>query len=100
MPRSSDEPAPSKPERIRVTLDVCRTDDPRLYDALAALAKGRRRVARLRTLAHDGLATSMGLVAVAHAEVAAPDNDPIEGVELAEVPPEVTRSLFEPPLVS
>ena len=100
MLRSSDVSAPGKPERIRVTLDVCRSDDPLLYDALAALAKGRRRVARLRTLAHDGLATSMRLVAVFPADVAASENDLIEQGELGEVPPEVTRTLFEPPLVS
>lgn len=100
MPRSSDGLAKGNAERIRVTLDVCRSDDPLLYDALASLAKGRRRVARLRTLAHDGLATTLGLVAVASVGVAAAEKDPVERSELATVPPEVTRALFEPPLVS
>ena len=43
------------PGRVRVTLEFSRSDDPLLFDALAGLPKGRRRVARLRTLAHDGL---------------------------------------------
>ncbi|WP_431257581.1 hypothetical protein ACQ86G_23585 [Roseateles chitinivorans] len=43
------------PGRVRVTLELSRSDDPLLFDALAGLPKGRRRVARLRTLAHDGL---------------------------------------------
>lgn len=100
MLRSSDVLAPDKRERIRVTLDVCRSDDPLLFDALAALTKGRRRVARLRTLAHDGIATSMGLVAVAPVGVAAAEKEPVERGELAAVPPEVTHALFEPPLLS
>jgi hypothetical protein len=100
MLRSSDGPAPGNAERIRVTLEVCRSDDPLLYDALAALAKGRRRVARLRTLAHDGLATNLGLVAMVSVGVAAAEKDPVERGELAAVPPAVTRALFEPPLVS
>lgn len=100
MPRGSDGRAPRAAARIRVTLDLCRSDDPLLYDALAALAKGRRRVARLRTLAHDGLAASAGLVAVPSVGVAAPENDPVEQGELASVPPTVTRALFEPPLVA
>lgn len=100
MLRSSDGPAAGNAERIRVTLDVCRSDDPLLYDALASLAKGRRRVARLRTLAHDGLVRNLGLVAVASADLAAAEKDPVERSELAAVPPAVTRALFEPPLVS
>jgi hypothetical protein len=100
MHRSNDGPPPGKAERIRVTLDVCRSDDPLLYDALAALAKGRRRVARLRTLAHDGLATNLGLVAVASVGVAAAERDAVERDELAAVPCSVTRALFEPPLDS
>ena len=100
MLRSSDRPVPGRGDRIRVTLDVCRSDDPLLYDTLAALAKGRRRVARLRTLAHDGLAANLGLVAVASVGVAAAETDPVERGELAAVPPAVTRALFEPPLVS
>ena len=51
-------------ERLRVTLELNRSDDPQLYDALAQLTKGRRRVTRLRMLAHDGLvAGSAALVA-------------------------------------
>ncbi|WP_156374289.1 hypothetical protein [Pseudorhodoferax sp. Leaf274] len=100
MLRSSDGSGQGNAERIRVTLDVCRSDDPLLYDALAALAKGRRRVARLRTLAHDGLATNLGLVAVASVGVATAEKEPVERGELAKVPPAVTRALFEPPLVS
>ncbi|RZI56900.1 MAG: hypothetical protein EOP37_22490 [Rubrivivax sp.] len=50
--------------RLRVTLEFRRSDDPQLFDALTALPKGRRRVARLRTLAHDGL---RGAAAQAHA---------------------------------
>lgn len=44
-----------EPKRLRVTLELNRSDDPMLFDALIVLGKGRRRVARLRTLAHDGL---------------------------------------------
>lgn len=50
-------------ERLRVTLELSRSDDPELFAALAALDKGRRRVARLRTLAHDGLVAGMARAA-------------------------------------
>lgn len=51
----SDDAAGLTGQRIRVTLEFSRSDDPLLFDALVQLKKGRRRVARLRTLAHDGL---------------------------------------------
>jgi hypothetical protein len=54
--RRSDPATQRSVERIRITLEFSRSDDPRLFQALAALPKGRRRVALLRTLAHDGLA--------------------------------------------
>ena len=54
----SDETRRSQALRIRVTLELSRSDDPLLFDALVQLKKGRRRVARLRTLAHDGLLAS------------------------------------------
>jgi hypothetical protein len=53
---SSETANASSAEHIRVTLDLRRSDDPVLFDALALLPKGRRRIARLRVLAHDGLA--------------------------------------------
>ncbi|RUP35433.1 MAG: hypothetical protein EKK45_01065 [Curvibacter sp.] len=40
---------------IKLTIEFRRGDDPPLFDELAAIPKGRRRIARLRTLAHDGL---------------------------------------------
>jgi hypothetical protein len=85
--------------RIRVTLDVCRSDDPLLFDALACLSKGRRRVARLRMLAHDGLAISSGQVVVTPVN-SGHDREPTEESELAAVPANVTSALFEPPLFS
>jgi len=45
----SDETRRSQALRIRVTLELSRSDDPLLFDALVQLKKGRRRVARLRT---------------------------------------------------
>lgn len=47
---------------IKLTIEFRRGDDPPLFDELSAIPKGRRRIARLRTLAHDGL--------IAHAALA------------------------------
>jgi len=55
MSRKGDAQVDPSVARLRVTLEFRRSDDPQLFDALMALPKGRRRVARLRTLAHDGL---------------------------------------------
>ena len=51
MTRSADQADGDDGVRIRVTLELSRSDDPLLFDALVSLKKGRRRVARLRTLA-------------------------------------------------
>lgn len=99
---------------LRVTLALSRSDDPLLFDALAALDKGRRRVARLRTLAHDGLlagiaaassvrsATSGGTGQSAtgptQEEGRGPQATPYhEHEELAALSEEVTRAIFDPP---
>lgn len=94
----------STEQRIRVTLELSRSDDPLLFDALLQLKKGRRRVARLRTLAHDGLlAAQPRPIAVASGEASGVDgvDDAGEGVErtdLAALDPRVTAGLFEAPL--
>ncbi|RCW65159.1 hypothetical protein [Pseudorhodoferax soli] len=91
--------------RLRVTLDFRRSDDPLLFDALASLSKGRRRLARLRTLAHDGLAMDRGTRAPEPAPSASavdapgmrvsPSDDP---EQLGELHPTLTSGLFDPPL--
>ena len=55
MRQRTEWPAGTAQGRVRVTLEFSRSDDPALFDALVSLPKGRRRVARVRTLAHDGL---------------------------------------------
>jgi len=41
---------------MRISVELDRADNPPLYDDLAQFPKGSRRVNRLRTLAHAGLA--------------------------------------------
>lgn len=50
---------------IRINLQLQRADNPRLYDELASLPKGPRRVSRLRTLAYAGLLTQGATLAPA-----------------------------------
>ena len=45
-------------EVLRMSLELARDEDSALYDELAALPKGRKRLNRLRTLAHIGLRLS------------------------------------------
>lgn len=100
----SDETRGSQPLRIRVTLELSRSDDPLLFDALVQLKKGRRRVARLRTLAHDGLLASQlqpsGPAAPAAAQTGPSlgSEDDGEHADLAAVDPSVTAGLFDVPL--
>lgn len=100
----SDEATGARVLRLRVTLELSRSDDPLLFDALAQLKKGRRRVARLRTLAHDGLLAAQpeppAPVVQAPAQAGADlDNEGRgERTNLAALDPSVTAGLFDAPL--
>lgn len=101
--RSGDAPAAADVMRIRITLELSRSDDPLLFDALVALKKGRRRVARLRTLAHDGLmAARLPAASPSDGAKGPSDSDPLEPDgehdELAPLDPRVTGGLFDVPL--
>lgn len=104
MTQSADPSDGVDGERIRVTLELSRSDDPLLFDALVSLKKGRRRVARLRTLAHDGLLAAKSLAAGAPAEPGqVPPQQPgdeLDGErrELAVFDPSVTGGVFGPPV--
>jgi len=104
MTRNADAADGGGGVRIRVTLELSRSDDPLLFDALVSLKKGRRRVARLRTLAHDGLlaAKSLSAAAPAHQGQAPPQHpgDDLDGEqrELADLDPRVTGGVFGPPV--
>lgn len=104
MTRSADPSDGVDGERIRVTLELSRSDDPLLFDALVSLKKGRRRVARLRTLAHDGLLAAKSLAAGAPAEQGhvplQQPGDELDGErrELADLDPGVTGGVFGPPV--
>ena len=99
---SDDAPGPEA-LRIRVTLELSRSDDPLLFDELVQLKKGRRRVGRLRVLAHDGLLAAQHQppgFTPAGPEGALVDaiDDRGEQAELAPLDPRVTASLFDAPL--
>ncbi|MRV70593.1 hypothetical protein GJ700_02520 [Duganella sp. FT92W] len=47
---------------MRISLELERADNPRLFDELARFPKGPRRVNRLRTLAYDGFIGQFALV--------------------------------------
>jgi hypothetical protein len=87
-------------DRIRVTLDLRRSDDPGLFEALASLPKGRRRIARLRVLAHDGLLASEVLTASAKAISPADLPNPFleERADLAPLSAMVTQGVFDSPI--
>lgn len=91
-------------DRIRVTLDLRRSDDPALFEALASLSKGRRRIARLRMLAHDGLlasevmASGVGTRFAPGAPKAADDAALEERTDLAPLDAQVTIGIFSAPL--
>ena len=68
----SDETRRSQALRIRVTLELSRSDDPLLFDALVQLKKGRRRVPRLRTLVVTSC-PALECGSLVHAMVACPD---------------------------
>ncbi|MFT3815568.1 MAG: hypothetical protein QM740_19725 [Acidovorax sp.] len=99
-----DDASGSQVLRIRVTLELSRSDDPQLFDALVQLKKGRRRVARLRTLAHDGLLAALPKLpapaeqAPDHLGPALDVEDGGERPDLAALDPRVTAGLFEVPL--
>ncbi|MBH2010244.1 MAG: hypothetical protein I8H71_11135 [Xanthomonadaceae bacterium] len=101
---SRSEPARFSGDRIRVTLDLRRSDDPALFDALAALAKGRRRIARLRMLAHDGLVASSVFSSartVEKIEEASMSDENLQDPEqedLETLATEVTSAIFAPPI--
>lgn len=108
----ADVPEGDDGTRVRVTLELSRSDDPLLFDALVALKKGRRRVARLRMLAHDGLLAAQVLAAAPDTRtVPVPSADEASGASgasgvseegereaLAPLAPEVTGGLFDAPL--
>jgi len=100
----SDEAPGAQALRIRVTLELSRSDDPLLFDALLQLKKGRRRVARLRTLAHDGLLVALPVPSAPAVQTpvqAGTDLDSEGGGErtdLAALDPGVTAGLFDAPL--
>lgn len=101
---SRSEPARfSGGDRIRVTLDLRQSDDPALFDALAALAKGRRRIARLRMLAHDGLVASSvfssarNVEEIGEASMSGGNLQDPEHEELAPLAAEVTSGIFATP---
>ncbi len=52
----------SEPPRIRLVFQLERAELPRLYDELARLHKGVKRVGRLRTLAYEGLLVQQGIL--------------------------------------
>ena len=91
-------------DRIRVTLDLRRSDDPALFEALASLPKGRRRIARLRVLAHDGLlapeamAYGVSTRLASSAAKAADDAAFEERADLAPLDAQVTIGIFSAPL--
>ncbi|AEF88856.1 hypothetical protein DelCs14_1836 [Delftia sp. Cs1-4] len=99
----SDEAPGPQAMRLRVTLELSRSDDPLLFDALVQLKKGRRRVARLRTLAHDGLLAAIPQPSAAQAQGPA-KSVPVdiehggERTDLAALDPRVTAGLFDVPL--
>jgi hypothetical protein len=45
----------TKEEPVRLLFEMTRDDNPRLYDDLIRFNKGKKRVNRLRFLAHEGL---------------------------------------------
>jgi hypothetical protein len=51
----------AKSATIRLVFSLERSEDPRLFDDLAAMRKGVKRAARLRLLAHDGLLLQQGI---------------------------------------
>lgn len=89
---------------IRVTLELRQSDDPALFDALAALAKGRRRIARLRMLAHDGLLagsvfpSARNVEQIGEASVSDGNLPDPEQEELAPLAAEVTSGIFATPV--
>lgn len=91
-------------DRIRVTLELRQSDDPALFDALAALAKGRRRIARLRMLAHDGLlagsvfSSARIVEKIEKASVSEGGQTYPEQEQLAPLAAEVTRGIFATPI--
>ncbi len=100
---SDDAPGPEA-LRIRVTLELSRSDDPLLFDALVQLKKGRRRVGRLRVLAHDGLLAaqhqppSFTPAGPGQGALADAIDDSGEQAKLAPLDPRVTAGLFDVPL--
>ena len=96
--------SPGDCNRIRVTLDLRRSDDPALFEALASLPKGRRRLARLRVLAHDGLiapevvTSGMSTRSASVTEPLPADIAPQERADLAELDAQVTSGVFSTPL--
>lgn len=100
----SDDAPGAQAQRIRVTLELSRSDDPLLFDALVQLSKGRRRVARLRTLAHDGLLAAQPNPSALASQAPARSNHAVdlgdggERADLAALDPQVTAALFDAPL--
>lgn len=87
-----------------MTLDLRRSDDPVLFEALASLPKGRRRIARLRVLAHDGLlapevmASGVSTRFASSAPKEADDAALEERTDLAPLDAQVTIGIFSAPL--
>ena len=78
---------------VRLVFELCRADNPRLFDELIQFPQGVKRVNRLRVLAYDGLLAQYGVFSLA------------SGVTVASRPAVpalvdavVTNGLFEPAL--
>lgn len=105
MSRRGDPLLKAVRSNLRVTLEFSRSDDPMLFDELSRLPKGRRRVARLRTLAHDGLLASqlsaqpLSGAATGAPRTAIPDSAAVhvEDDVLPALDVRVTSAIFEEP---
>lgn len=90
-------------ELIKLTIEFRRGDDPPLFDELSAIPKGRRRIARLRTLAHDGLIAHAALSSGAFKNAVlsdAPKHDDEEGLdseqgEQTALPAQLTEAMLD-----
>lgn len=78
---------------IRMVFEMTREEHPRLYDDLIRFPKGTKRINRLRTLAHDGLLSQLGVLVQSQSGI---EVGRMDGAGTAAV---LTNQIFEEPLI-